>query len=201
MSRRKDNNSLKSLCEQMNMNYNTFLKFRKAHLEYVNMSNLELIQFWQSTHTKRSSNEHLIKLARQHGIKESAICQYKRSHKGLTDEQLINSFIQSKQRVPFREKCRQAGINTTNAEYYKRKHPELTDEQIIEWYINRNGRVGRWDTGDESLHSLCKRFNVNYTSAISYKNNHKDLNNVQIIQHFRQDCYINILGELVDTDE
>lgn len=198
MSKRKDSKSLKSLCEQMNMNYNTLLKFRKAHPEYINMSNLELIQFWQSTHVKRSSNKHLIELAKQHGIKESAIYQYKRSHKGLTDEELINSYIQFKQRISFREMCRQAGINHINAEYYKRKHPELTDKQIIEWYINRNGKIGRWDTGEESLHSLCKRFNINYQSAIAYRNNHKDLNNTQIIQHFRPDLVINIFGELVE---
>lgn len=94
--------------------------------------------------------------------------------------------------------CRQAGINHINAEYYKRKHPELTDKQIIEWYINRNGKIGRWDTGKESLHSLCKRFNINYQSAIAYRNNHKDLNNTQIIQHFRPDLVINIFGELVE---
>lgn len=196
MSRIKCNTSLKSLCDKMNMNYNTFLKFRKAHPEYSNMSNLELIQLWKSTHKNRSSRKNLIKLADKHGIDIELLYNYKRRHPELTDEQAVKSYIQSKQKVPFREKCRIAGINAVNAEYYKSTHPELTDEQIIDWYLSRDGKVGRWDTGEESLHSLCKRFNVNYQSAIAYRNRHRDLHNIQIIQHFKPDYYINILGEL-----
>lgn len=199
MSRTKDPNSFRQLCEDNGVVYNTLIRFKSKNKEKLsNMSDIEIIQYWKGAHRKKKSNKHLFELAKQFGIKESTIASYKATYKDLTDEQVIEKYIKAKSKTSFRDKCRNAGINMTNAAYYKQHHPELTEEQVIDWYKQRNGQVGRWNSGEVTLHSLCKKYNVNYQSAVTYKKYNKGLTNEQIITHYRPDLRLNTLGEIVE---
>ena len=200
ISRTKDKNSFRQLCEDNGVVYSTLNSFKSKNKEKLsNMSDIEIIQYWKykHKHLKRGCNKHLFELAKQHGISEETIGRYKYSCKGLTDEQVVERYIKAKNRISFRDKCRNAGINITNAEYYRQHHPELTDEQVIDWYKQRNGKVGRWASDSESLHSLCKKYEVNYQSAIAYRKHNSSLSNEQIIIHYRPDLRLNIFGEII----
>lgn len=199
MSRAKDPNSFRQLCEDNGVVYNTLLRFKSNNRdELIGMSNIEIIQYWKSTHTQKRSNKHLFELAKQYGISEKAIAQYRNAHRDLTDEQVLEKYIKAKSKTSFRDKCRSAGINVTNAEYYKQHHTELTEEQVIDWYKQRNGQVGRWKSDGETLHGLCKRFGVNYQSAVTYKKHNSSLTNEQVIIHYRPDLRLNTLGEIIE---
>ena len=198
MSRTKDPNSFRQLCEDNGVVYNTLIRLKSKNKEKLSsMSDIEIIQYWKSTHTQKRSNKRLFELAKQYGISEKAIAQYRNAYRELTDEQVLEKYIKAKSKTSFREKCRNAGINITNAEYYKQHHPELTEEQVIDWYKQRNGQVGRWASDGETLYSLCKRYEVNYQSAITYRKHNSSLSNEQIILHYRPDLRLNVLGEII----
>lgn len=199
MSRSKDPNSFRQLCDDNGVVYNTLIRFKSKNKEKLsNMSDIEIIQYWKSTHTQKRSNKHLFELAKQYGISEKAIAQYRNAYRELTDEQVLEKYIKAKSKTSFRDKCRNAGINITNAEYYKQHHPELTEEQVIDWYKQRNGHVGRWNSEGITLYSLCKKYEVNYQSAVTYKKHNKSLTNEQIITHYRSDLRLNTLGEIIE---
>ena len=48
-----------------------------------------------------------------------------------------------------------------------------------------------------SLRQKCIKCNVGYEKARKYKYRHPELCDEQVIIHYRPDCCINILGELV----
>lgn len=50
------------------------------------------------------------------------------------------------------------------------------------------------------LHILCNKFGVDYKKAYSHKKAHPELADEQVIIYYRPDCYINILGEIVDPN-
>lgn len=52
----------------------------------------------------------------------------------------------------------------------------------------------------ERLKDLCINSKVDYNNALSFKVLYPELTDEQVIIHFRPDCYINILGELVLLD-
>lgn len=199
MSRSKDPNSFRQLCDDNGVVYNTLIRFKSKNKEKLsNMSDIEIIQYWKSTHTQKRSNKHLFELAKQYGISEKAIAQYRNAYRELTDEQVLEKYIKLRGKTSFRDKCRNAGINITNAEYYKQHHPELTEEQVIDWYKQRNGHVGRWNSEGITLYSLCKKYEVNYQSAVTYKKHNKSLTNEQIIQHYKPELKLNMLGEIIE---
>ena len=94
--------------------------------------------------------------------------------------------------MTFKEFCATNDINYEAARKYKYRHPELNNEQILEFYNQPQ---------EQDFSDLCKKFNVNYKKAYSFKQRHPELTDEQAIIHFRPDCYINILGEIVDPTQ
>ena len=64
----------------------------------------------------------------QLGISLSAAYKYKFKHPELTDEQVLEYYLN---RETFSSKCNRFEINYIKAHRYKSKHPELTEEQVI----------------------------------------------------------------------
>lgn len=54
---------------------------------------------------------------------------------------------------------------------------------------------------NESLKEKCNRCKIDYETAMAYSQNNPELTNEEVIIHFRPDCYINILGEIVIPEE
>ncbi len=78
--------------------------------------------------------------------------RYKHLHLELTDEQIIEFFLQRKakqnsfrqrqiKQKSFRQECLDNNINYEEAKRYKHLHPELTNEQIIEFYLQRKTKI------------------------------------------------------------
>ena len=63
----------------------------------------------------------------------------------------------------------------------------MTDEEIIERFLNIQ----------ESFRSKCVKLGINYGSAYEFRKNHPELTEYQVLAHYRNDIYINILGEII----
>ena len=55
--------------------------------------------------------------------------KYKYRHPELTDEQVINYYMQKEK--SFRQKCIDYNVNYNTAKTFRKNHPELSDEQVI----------------------------------------------------------------------
>lgn len=90
--------------------------------------------------------------------------------------------------MTFKDKCEQLQISYSYAIKCRRAHLELTDEQIIEYYLTKE---------KETFKDRCDKAKIDYANASSYRQKHPELTDEQVIIHYRPDCYINLLGELI----
>lgn len=86
--------------------------------------------------------------------------------------------------------CKEAGISKSTVTTWCRRHniSNLSDKEKLQAYIDRNKRL---------FSEQCRRLNININAAFQYRKAHPELTDEQIIMHYRPDCYINWLGELV----
>lgn len=73
-------------------------------------------------------------------------------------------------------------------------HTSMTPAEILEHECNRIKDI---TVNVTKLKQLCVQAGISYTKAQNLKNINPELTDEQIIIHYRPDCYINILGELI----
>ena len=131
----------------------------------------------------------LKKICRDLDISYSAVRKYMSRH-NTCEEETIKIYVELKQSKTKRlkEMCKKYGVYYKRAYSYMKQHPELTVEKVIEYYIN---------TKEKTFSQKCIDANIEYHTAVQYRGRHPELTDEQVLLHFRPDCYINLLGELV----
>lgn len=214
---------LRILCEKHGINHEAAKSYKRSHTE---LTDEQIIDYYLNKCKKGTFKE----LCERNGISYRAAQCFKSNHNIKTYEETVKQMLARGK--TFKDKCIDAGItNTQAAQSYRQSHPELTDEQVIEYYMSYkeksfsqkcidagiNPKTGQSAkdsarkkgitlTDEEIIASIanrtkfievCKKLGLNIASCSSYKALHTELTDEQIIIHYRPDCWINWLGELV----
>lgn len=59
---------------------------------------------------------------------------YKYRHPGVSEEDILNHYLNTDLRGKFSKMCKQANINYDTALEYRKRHDNITDEQVILHY-------------------------------------------------------------------
>lgn len=215
--------SIKEVCETFKLSYVNVCKFRREHKKlsdteviehFLNIKNRDTLKekaeragikpyvaySIRHNHTELKTDEEVIEyclrdkksfagLCRQSGVNPGSANVYRQKHSELTDEEVIEHYLKPKIKT-FKDKCIERGIPEQKLKslYLLRKNnPNLSDEQVIEKYIGR----GR------SISNICTQLGLSNSTIMTYKSMHPELSDKQVTMHYRPDCYINLLGELV----
>jgi hypothetical protein len=101
---------------------------------------------------------------RQAGVCVELAYNYRRKHKDLTNEQVIEYY--TKPRISLAEQCRKEGVNYKKVDkfkqYYKELASNMTNEEIIEYIKNRDANK------DDSQIAKCKKIGIKYRTVRSH---------------------------------
>ena len=101
---------------------------------------------------------------------------YRKKHKYLTDEQIIEIYKQKKLKgKTFADKCREHDINYNTACKYKKNHPNLSDDDIIKYYTQIK---------EKTFTERCIENNIHTGTALGFRRAHKELSDEDIIKYY-----------------
>lgn len=180
--------SIKTRCELAGVKYSSVRGYIERH-KYENIDIDAVIQYYLDK--SKETKETFSNLCKIHGIDYNRARAYKFKHPELSEEESIEHYKETmKKHISLRQKCKEAEVNYKSAYAYKKKHPELTDEQVIE-HFKLYVKI-RYD----KLITYCKKLGLDYDKAYNYMKYHNATEEEAII-HYRPECYINWLGELI----
>ena len=103
------------------------------------------------------------------------VCKFRREHKNLSDTEVIEHFLNIKNKDTIKEKAERAGIKPYIAYSTRHNHTELkTDEEVIEYCLRDK----------KSFAELCRQHGVNPGSANVYRQKHSELTDEEVIEHY-----------------
>lgn len=190
--------TLKEKCDKLGLSRTAISNFKRRHniqdndqaiKIYMNIKNNRMLEQDRKNHAEQNlKNVETFKdKCIKHNINYNKARTYKQRHLELTDNQIIEYYIQG----TFKRLCEMNNISYAKAIQYRNGHPELTDDQIIEYYETK--------VYGESFANKCHRYGINTSSGVTYRNRSK-CTDEQAIIHFRPDLRLNALGEIIDDN-
>ena len=143
---------LNEYCKKHNIDRKIAHQIRKEHKDATIEEILSLLENREIKHRPQNIDTFKHKCL-EIGLEYNTVKGYRRLHPELTDEQVLDYYIQKysikstkNKKLGFKDKCNKLNINYHAACDYRRKHPELTDEQVImhyrpDCYINWLGEL------------------------------------------------------------
>lgn len=180
-------------CKENNISRSKSYKIRQ---QYKSAGIEELIEILETPIAKIKCYSDTFKTkCEQLGLDYNMVKGYKRLHPELTDEQIIEYYIQKystsknkDKKLGLKDTCRKLNINYQSLWRYKQRHPGQTNEQLIQYFLQPK---------QKSFKEKCKQANIDYERARGYKKIHPELTEEQVIIYYKPECYINCLGKLV----
>lgn len=210
----KNRESFKDKCKKAGISYGSALEYRKKK---SGLSDDEIILEYKTYIAERQNN--LGKICRENNIDYDIVSSYLHRHTNVTVNDAIRQckiiLTQRDEYVKELESiCNEIGIAYNNEKNLKelcnrlnirrdyissliKKHKCTTAEAFVKALNYKAGII----PDKESFAKKCERFNIDLVRAYGYRSCHPELTDEQIIVHYRPDCYINILGEIVDPTQ
>lgn len=139
------------------------------------------------------------KICKEYGITFNEFYAKKCRNIELSDTEIIEQLLSDTTSITYvKMQCKLNDISYKAVKTYIDRHPSESYEEIINYYL------GIKDTSKvNKLRIYCKENDINYDDAVTYKKRHPELTDEDVVVHYRPECYVNWLGELVipeDTD-
>lgn len=179
----KNTPSLLSECKDKDVNYGSFISYRKQH------QNASVDDYVLYTRNKISQVS-LRKECKEKGINVNSFFKYRKNHPDISIDEYIEhrkNNINNLRSVSYVDECKEKGVNYGSFMGYKKYHKN----------VNVNDYINHLDSKSNSLISQCNSKGINYGSYMQYKSRYPDstiddyalyLLNKKNIKSLRREC-------------